>query len=111
LDLPTDGIPAACNLSLLIRTAAFIMFFMCFHGITSSPLIQQANGYPVRYLSTAAAFVLFVGVPVILMIFVAFTTDRPYRKALDKETTLQIMAEDAGKHFDPHLLALFKSYF
>lgn len=41
----------------------------------------------------------------------AFTTDRPYRKALDKETALQIMAEDAGKHFDPHLLALFHSNF
>jgi hypothetical protein len=38
----------------------------------ASPLIQQANGYPVRYLSTAAAFVLFVAVPVLLMIFVAF---------------------------------------
>jgi putative nucleotidyltransferase with HDIG domain len=43
--------------------------------------------------------------------FDAFTTDRPYRKALDKETALQIMAEDAAKHFDPHLLALFISNF
>ena len=41
--------------------------------------------------------------------FDALTTDRPYRKALEKETALHIMSEDAGKHFDPNLISLFHS--
>ncbi|MEN8233252.1 MAG: HD domain-containing phosphohydrolase [Thermodesulfobacteriota bacterium] len=43
--------------------------------------------------------------------FDALTTDRPYRKALEKEAALQIMADDEGKHFDPNLVSVFRSKF
>lgn len=41
--------------------------------------------------------------------FDALTTDRPYRKALDNEAAFQIMADTAGKHFDPDLFSIFQS--
>ncbi len=41
--------------------------------------------------------------------FDALTTDRPYRKALDNEAAVQIMADTAGKHFDPDLFSIFQS--
>lgn len=37
----------------------------------------------------------------------ALTTDRPYRKAMDKEQVLQIIREESGKIFDPRLAHLF----
>ena len=39
--------------------------------------------------------------------FDALTTDRPYRKALDSKVALKLLADDAGKHFDPNLLSIF----
>lgn len=43
--------------------------------------------------------------------FDALTTDRPYRKALDNKLALQILSEDAGRHFDPNLVSIFQSEF
>lgn len=40
-------------------------------------------------------------------IYDALRTDRPYRRGLDRETILNMMTSDAGKHFDPELLAAF----
>ncbi len=37
----------------------------------------------------------------------ALTSDRPYRLAWDKETTLKHINEESGKHFDPHIVDLF----
>ncbi len=44
-------------------------------------------------------------------VFDALTTDRPYRKALDNKAALQIMDDNAGKHFDPNLVSIFQSKF
>ncbi len=41
--------------------------------------------------------------------FDALTTDRPYRKALNHKDAVQIMADTAGKHFDPDLFSIFQS--
>jgi putative two-component system response regulator len=37
----------------------------------------------------------------------ALTSDRPYRPAWDKQKTLGYIREQAGKHFDPHIVELF----
>lgn len=37
----------------------------------------------------------------------ALTSDRPYRKAWPKTHALFYMRQQSGKHFDPHLLAIF----
>ncbi|MDH3975087.1 MAG: HD-GYP domain-containing protein [Deltaproteobacteria bacterium] len=39
--------------------------------------------------------------------FDALTTDRPYRKAIDKKNALEKLYKDEGAHFDPFLLKLF----
>lgn len=39
--------------------------------------------------------------------FDALTTDRPYRKAMDKKSALEKLYRDEGIHFDPFLLKLF----
>jgi HD-GYP domain-containing protein (c-di-GMP phosphodiesterase class II) len=44
-------------------------------------------------------------------VFDALTTDRPYRKALDNKAALQVMDDNAGKHFDPNLVSIFQSKF
>lgn len=41
--------------------------------------------------------------------FDALTTDRPYRKASPAVEALDILALDGGSHFDPELLAIFRS--
>jgi HD-GYP domain-containing protein (c-di-GMP phosphodiesterase class II) len=40
-------------------------------------------------------------------VFDALTSDRPYRKAWRKEEALQYIYEQAGKHFDPAVAAVF----
>lgn len=40
-------------------------------------------------------------------VYDALVTDRPYRKAWPKEKVLQYIAEQAGKHFDPHVVQEF----
>ncbi len=39
----------------------------------------------------------------------ALTSDRPYRLAWDKKQALQYIAENSGKHFDPHIVEKFLS--
>jgi len=41
-------------------------------------------------------------------VYDALATDRPYRPAFPHERTLEIMAADAGRRFDPRLFALFR---
>jgi len=37
----------------------------------------------------------------------AFRSDRPYRSAWTEEQTLAYITEQAGKHFDPHVVPAF----
>ena len=41
-------------------------------------------------------------------VYDALTTTRSYRRALSREEALQVMRNDAGKHFDPTLYPLFE---
>jgi putative two-component system response regulator len=43
----------------------------------------------------------------IVDVFDALTMDRPYRRAVDPETVLEMMKKDSGSHFDPQLLDAF----
>jgi putative nucleotidyltransferase with HDIG domain len=40
-------------------------------------------------------------------VFDALTNDRPYRKAWARETALEYIREQSGKHFDPQVLSVF----
>jgi HD-GYP domain-containing protein (c-di-GMP phosphodiesterase class II) len=37
----------------------------------------------------------------------AMTSDRPYRKAISENETIQYITEQAGKHFDPIIVQSF----
>ncbi|MEP7137414.1 MAG: PAS domain S-box protein, partial [Chloroflexota bacterium] len=37
----------------------------------------------------------------------ALTSNRPYRKAWDREEVIQYVIDDSGKHFDPHVVDIF----
>jgi len=39
----------------------------------------------------------------------AITSDRPYRKAWQKEIAIQYIQEQSGKHFDPEVVKAFLS--
>jgi HD-GYP domain-containing protein (c-di-GMP phosphodiesterase class II) len=40
-------------------------------------------------------------------VYDALTSDRPYRKAWTKEKTIPYIQEQAGKYFDPRVVAAF----
>ncbi len=42
-------------------------------------------------------------------VFDALTSNRPYRRAAGYEEVLRIISEEAGKHFDPLVVAAFRS--
>jgi diguanylate cyclase (GGDEF)-like protein/putative nucleotidyltransferase with HDIG domain len=44
----------------------------------------------------------------IVDVFDALTSDRPYRRALTPERAIDVLKENAGKQFDPNLVALFE---
>lgn len=41
--------------------------------------------------------------------FDALTSNRPYRNAATYDEALRIISEEAGKHFDPQVVAVFRS--
>ena len=43
----------------------------------------------------------------IVDVYDALTTERPYKKAFTHEASLRIIADDAGKHFDPRIVNVF----
>jgi putative two-component system response regulator len=46
----------------------------------------------------------------IVDIWDALTSDRPYRKAMDREDALEYILSQSGKHFDPKVVELFKEH-
>ncbi len=42
-------------------------------------------------------------------VFDALTSERPYKKAWDIEAAVKLIDDEAGKHFDPSLVAIFHS--
>jgi HD-GYP domain-containing protein (c-di-GMP phosphodiesterase class II) len=65
----------------------------------------DGSGYP-RGL-TGAQIPLPARIFAIVDVFDALTSDRPYRAAWSRERTLAYIAEQAGSHFDPDLVAAF----
>jgi putative two-component system response regulator len=43
----------------------------------------------------------------IIDVWDALTSDRPYRPSWDKQKTMKHINDEAGKHFDPHIVELF----
>jgi HD-GYP domain-containing protein (c-di-GMP phosphodiesterase class II) len=43
-------------------------------------------------------------------VYDALSSDRPYRKAWDKETVFNFIKEQKGKHFDPKVVDVFLEY-
>ena len=44
-------------------------------------------------------------------VFDALTTNRPYKKAWSESKALDYLKKESGKHFDPHLVNVFKDIF
>jgi putative two-component system response regulator len=88
--------------------------------LRTSPLLQLASriaqthhewwdgsGYP---LGLAGEDILLEGrITAIADVYDALSTARPYKKAMPREKCFEIMAEERGTHFDPHLLDVFFS--
>jgi HD-GYP domain-containing protein (c-di-GMP phosphodiesterase class II) len=65
----------------------------------------DGSGYPCHL--SGEAIPLAARIFAIVDVWDALTSDRPYRKAWTKERTLQYIQAEAGKSFDPALVALF----
>ncbi len=65
----------------------------------------NGNGYPSGL--TGADIPLTARIIAIADAFDALTTDRPYRKALNSRAALELLEDDADKHFDPNLVSIF----
>lgn len=87
-------------------------------GDHPSPLLQLAKevaiyhhekwngkGYP-NGLS-GEAIPLSARIVAIADVFDALTSERPYKKAWTEERAIALLNEEAGEHFDPHLVPLF----
>lgn len=67
----------------------------------------DGTGYPVRLRGEAiavAARILFV-----MDVWDALRSDRPYRQAWPEEAVREHIREQAGKHFDPQVVAFMRS--
>lgn len=65
----------------------------------------NGTGYPMGL--KAQRIHIFGRILIIVDIFDALTSDRPYKKAFPMEKTMEIMKDGRGKFFDPDLLDLF----
>ena len=65
----------------------------------------DGSGYP-RGLK-GEAIPLAARLFAVVDVFDALTSDRPYRKAWDKDKTLAYIQEQSGTHFDPRAVELF----
>lgn len=89
-------------------------------GDDASPLLQMAkeiafahhekwdgSGYPRRLKGEDIP--ITARIVAIADVFDALTTERPYKKAWTIEDAVQLIDDESGKHFDPHLVTLFHS--
>jgi HD-GYP domain-containing protein (c-di-GMP phosphodiesterase class II) len=67
----------------------------------------DGNGYP-RGLK-GEEIPLAARIFAVIDVWDALTSDRPYRKAWSEEAALAYIREQAGKHFDPEVVAAFLS--
>jgi HD-GYP domain-containing protein (c-di-GMP phosphodiesterase class II) len=65
----------------------------------------DGSGYP-RGLK-GEAIPLFARIFAVVDVYDALTSDRPYRKAWPKEKALAYLQEQAGRQFDPQVVATF----
>jgi len=65
----------------------------------------DGTGYP--YGLKAEDIPLQGRVMALVDVYDALVSERPYKKAFTEEETLRIIADGAGKHFDPHVMAAF----
>jgi putative two-component system response regulator len=68
----------------------------------------DGSGYPNGLAGTAIH--LFGRIVMIVDVFDALLSERPYKKAFSLEQTMRIMAEGNGVFFDPQLLSLFTEH-
>ncbi|MEH8016875.1 two-component system response regulator [Rheinheimera muenzenbergensis] len=87
-------------------------------GEHSSPLLQMArevaifhhekwdgSGYPQGLTGTAIP--LSARIVALADVFDALTSERPYKKAWPEQEAVNLLQEQAGRHFDPELVPLF----
>jgi len=65
----------------------------------------DGSGYPLGLAGTAIPEA--ARIVAITDVFDALTSERPYKKPWPLEDALRYLSDNAGRHFDPHLLALF----
>ncbi|NMC80901.1 MAG: hypothetical protein GYA59_16175, partial [Chloroflexi bacterium] len=65
----------------------------------------DGNGYP-RHLKSRE-IPLAARIFTVVDVWDALRSDRPYRKAWSDEAALQYLREQAGKLFDPEIVAVF----
>jgi putative two-component system response regulator len=101
---------------------------MQLHTVIGGTILSEAQSYPVISAGQIIALQhhekwdgtgypnglagrtihLFGRIVMIVDVFDALLSERPYKKAFSLEKTMQIMAEGCGTFFDPGLLALFE---
>lgn len=65
----------------------------------------DGSGYPLGLRGTSIPFPARIFA--IIDVYDALITDRPYRKAWDRETVLDYLQNESGKHFDPEVVEAF----
>ncbi len=79
-----------------------------FHGQRTAAYHHEkwdGSGYP--YGLSGADIPLQGRIMAIVDVYDALTSERPYKKAFSSEDACRIIAEDAGRHFDPHIADVF----
>jgi putative two-component system response regulator len=103
---------------------------MQLHTVIGGTILSEAQNYPVIAAGQIIALQhhekwdgtgypnglagkdihLFGRIVMIVDVFDALLSERPYKKAFSLEKTMQIMAEGCGTFFDPELLLLFERH-
>ena len=65
----------------------------------------EGNGYPDK----VAGGIISLGARIfgVADAFDAMTSDRPYRKAMNRERAIEIIKQESGKQFDPVMVKAF----
>jgi putative two-component system response regulator len=65
----------------------------------------NGNGYPYGLKGTDIP--LHGRIMAFVDVYDALTSERPYKKAFSHEEAVNIIMNDAGQHFDPHIADVF----